>query len=112
MTRSARVARMEAILAKAKAEQREFTAEETKEFDGHKTTIEREDTAATVADLDQQRSALKRPQGALRKVAAPAVHTSGERRFSLSKAMRAAIGDTTVDAGYEREVQQELARTR
>lgn len=93
MTRQQRIARMETLLANVQAEKREFTAEERKEFDGLE-------------------AACKEPQGALRVVEAPAVHTKPKARYSLSRALRSAMGDRNVDDGYEREAHQELLRMR
>src|SRR5258706_13498662 len=113
MTRNERIARMESILAAAQKDKRMLTDAETKEFDGHKQAIEVENTGDAVRELDQQRAALKRPQGALREVGrAPAVHTSGERKYSLSRLLRSVTGDRAVDAGYELEQSHELARNR
>src|SRR5258706_1297784 len=100
MTRQERIAAMEAVLKKAQDEKRVFTEAEGAEFDGHRQTIARDDEAATVADLDTQRRAMRTPKGALRPVGrAPAIHAGGERKFSLRNVMRSLSGDHGVDIG-------------
>ena len=54
----------------------------------------------------------RQPQGELRSVGQPPALHLKKREYSLSRMLRAAVGDVGVDAGYEREVHQELARTR
>jgi len=104
---------MENILKGAQDGKRLFTEPEAKEFDAHKNSIERADNAATIGELEQQRAALKRPQGALREVGKPPAVSGGkERKFSLRNVMRALSGDANVDVGYEKEVHAELSRYR
>lgn len=105
MTRKERLNRMNAMLRQINAEDRLFTDKEKAEWEGH---------AAAIELLDLERAEPAKPVGKLTPVgsAAPAVHTSGKRRFSLARAARAFLGDASVDAGFEREQQQELARTR
>ncbi len=94
MTRQERITRMEAIVALASKEQRAFTEAEQREFDEHDAEC-------------------KKPQGKLTSIGrAHAVHTSGERKYSLRGVLRALSGDQHADIGYEREVHQEMARGR
>ncbi len=108
MKRHQRIAAMEELIAKAKDENRMLTTAEQKAFDEHKAAIEREDSAAVIASGE----GLRKPQGKLTPVGGSAALTDGERKYSLSRLLRSVTGDRTVDAGYELEVAQELARNR
>lgn len=61
-------------------------------------------------DEDEEVIESPKPKGKLKAIEAPAVHTKGERTYSLMRALGMATGDATEDVGYEREVSQELAR--
>ena len=93
MTKKERLLRMKQLIEKADAEKRVMTDAERREFDEHE-------------------AACQKPEGALRPLGAPHLLTDGERTYSLSRALRAACGDRTVDAGFELEVHAELARGR
>lgn len=69
-------------------------------------------TEQTENEVSEDEEAGK-PKGKLTPLGkAPAVHTKGERNYSLSRAIRKMTGDVLVDAGYEMEMHQELARSR
>ena len=107
-SRAAKVGEMRNLLSKAEAEKRSLSADEHAKFDAIKadvTDLEGQETrAAFVADAE------RRMQGA------PVVGTTDRqfddecRAFSMTRAIAAQMPNSTVDAGREREVSQELAR--
>jgi HK97 family phage major capsid protein len=92
MTKQERIARMEALVALADKEKRAFTPAEQQEFDQHEAEC-------------------KKPEGKLRTLGSPAVHVE-KHKYSLRRVLRALSGDHNADVGYEREVHQELSRSR
>jgi HK97 family phage major capsid protein len=105
MTRKERLNRMNSMLRQINAEDRLFTDKEKAEWEGH---------AAAIELLDLERAEPAKPVGKLTPVgsAAPAVHTSGQRKYSLNGVLRALSGDHNVDIGYERELHEEMAKGR
>lgn len=110
--RAAAVAEMRAINDKAEAEKRDLTADEDAKFGTLKTTIADLDKkigrAQTLADAERSAPAIvhgRLGDGAFEERA---------RDFSITKAIRASlprdVGGGGVDAGFEREISQEVAR--
>jgi len=100
------VAQMRALLVTAETAKRELTAAEAAEFDRLKTE-ERglaDQAARAEALLEAERRASGTPAGGDRNFDAEC------RSFSLLRAIQAQLPNSSVDAGREREVSQELAR--
>ncbi len=105
--RAGLVAKARGILAKAATEKRALTADEQSGFDAIKTDI-------TNLDAAEQRAAfLVEAERRMSGTPAHGVEPDFERacrEFSLRAAIAAQLPNSTVDAGREREVGQELAR--
>jgi HK97 family phage major capsid protein len=105
--RAAAVAKMRAIADKAETEKRDYSDDEDKEHRALKTEV---------ADLDKKIERARDVESAER--AAPViikgngkdgVYEERARDFSITKAIAAHIGHD-VDAGFEREISQEVSR--
>lgn len=92
MTKQERVARMEALVAKAEAEKRPMTNDEQTEFNGH----------------DEQ---CRLPEGEVRTIGTPPALHLKKREYSLGRVLRALNGDRMVDVGLETETHKEMERT-
>lgn len=106
--RAGKVGEMRALLAKAEAEKRNLSADEQTGFDTLKTAV---------TDLEGQEARAQFLGDAERRMQGAPVAGSGDRSFdtecrafSLTKAIAAQLPNSTVDAGREREISQELAR--
>ena len=111
-TRAAAVADMRALNDKAETETRDLTADEDKKFGELKTQLADLDKkigrATTLADAERSAPAIvhgRLGDGAFEERA---------RDFSITKAIRASlprdVGGGNVDAGFEREISQEVTR--
>lgn len=106
--RAGKVGEMRALLAKAEAEKRNLSADEQGGFDALKIAV---------TDLEGQEARAQFLGDAERRMQGAPVAGTGDRgfdtecrAFSLTKAIAAQLPNSTVDAGREREISQELAR--
>jgi len=106
--RARAVAEMRSLADGADAETRDLNADEEKRFGELKNEIagldKKIERAQTLADAERAAPAI------LHHGRGDGVFETRARDFSVTKAIRAAIGDVTVDAGFEREMSSEVQR--
>ncbi|NCC88195.1 MAG: phage major capsid protein [Clostridia bacterium] len=105
--------RMKALTDKATAEKRDLTDEESAEFDGYKKEFDSLERTLNANDVTQ------RVQGVIANLEKP-VNTPIRaelgltdkelKRYSLSRALLSTMPGSRIDAGYERELSQEVEK--
>ncbi len=105
--------RMKALTDKATAEKRDLTDEESAEFDGYKKEFDSLERTLNANDVTQ------RVQGVIANLEKPVNSpiraelglTDKElKRYSLSRALLSTMPGSGIDAGYERELSQEVEK--
>ena len=105
--------RMKALTDKATAEKRDLTDEESAEFDGYKKEFDSLERTLNANDVTQ------RVQGVIANLEKPVNSpiraelglTEKElKRYSLSRALLSTMPGSGIDAGYERELSQEVEK--
>lgn len=105
--------RMKALTDKATAEKRDLTDEESAEFDGYKKEFDSLERTLSANDVTQ------RVQGVIANLEKPVNSpiraelglTDKElKRYSLSRALLSTMPGSGIDAGYERELSQEVEK--
>ena len=109
------LARMEAITGKAKAEKRSMTADEVVDFEEAKVAFDAEvATSNASADVERMRVSLSSREDNTPVTPAQRMDigmTEKEmQRYSITRALASTLPELKVDAGFEREISQEVAK--